>query len=160
MENYRNTLGFVIVLVGVAILLSKFGVIGSLGSLFWPVFVLVPGLVFHALYFGRVLPSGVLIPGGILITYSAMFFFCNLFGWDWMKYLWPGFIFGVAVGLYEFYLFDRHNPKGAFVASLILTVISGVLFGFTLLFTASVYFIALALIAVGLFMIYRRPKAW
>lgn len=157
-KNY--SVGVIILLAGVVILLGKLGIVQFIGGFLWPVFVLVPGILLHMLYFGRVLPSGVLIPAGILTAYSVLFFYCNLFGWDSMAYLWPLFILGIAVGLYEFYFFDRYNPKGALVAAIVLAVISGVFFGFTLLFTAGVYLIAVGLIVAGIVMIYRRSSAW
>ncbi len=151
--------GILIIILGVILLLGKFGVFGFLGNL-WPLFVLIPGLLFHFFFFARMLPSGVLIPGGILTVYALMFFYCNVFGWHAMGYLWPGFILGVAIGLYEFYLFSVDHPRGALLASLIVGGISVVFFGFTLLLAGGVYFIAVALIAVGLYLIYRRPRAW
>jgi hypothetical protein len=160
MVRNQYSLGIMIILIGIVILLGKFGVFSFLGALFWPVFVLAPGLLFHFLFFGRVLPSGVLIPGGILTTYSLMFFFCNIFGWQAMAYIWPGFILGVAVGLYEFYLFDRHQPRGALIASIILTVIAAVFFGFTLLFSGGVYFVAIGLILLGVLLIFRNKQSW
>ncbi|PYI54618.1 LiaF transmembrane domain-containing protein [Paenibacillus flagellatus] len=161
MSNNRYSVGLIIVAVGIVLLLGKLGVFGFFWGTFWPVFLLAPGLLFHALYFNRTLPSGVLIPGGILVTISILFFLCTLFGWGLMAYLWPGFIFAVAVGLYEFYLFDKHSPRGTLVAALVLAIVSGVLFGMTILFTVGIYFIALVLIAVGAYLIFfnkqRRP---
>src|SRR5690606_3207809 len=106
--------GIIIILIGVFLLLGKIGVFSFLGSHLWPVFVLLPGLFFHVLFFARGAPSGVLVPGGILTTYALMFFYCNIVGWDAMSYLWPGFIAGVAIGLFEAYFFDPNKPRGPF----------------------------------------------
>jgi hypothetical protein len=160
MERNRFSIGLIVLLVGVVILLGEFGVFNFMAAVFWPIFVLVPGLLFHYLFFTRLMPSGVLIPGGILITYSIMFFLCNIFGWELMGFLWPGFILGVAIGLYEYYLFDHYKPSGAKVAAMILAVIAAVFFGFTLFFSAGKYFIAAGLILIGIFMIARRPKSY
>ncbi len=156
MAKNSFTSGVVLLIAGFLILLGKLGVLQFLGELFWPVFILLPGLIFHFLYFSRVLPSGVLIPGGILTTYALIFFFCSFFGWDLMKYLWPGFIFGAAVGLYEFQLFDPRHPRGVLLASMILAVLSLILFALMLMFTAAVYIFAFAMIAAGGMLIYRR----
>lgn len=160
LANNRYSVGLIIVAVGVVLLLGKLGVIGFFWELFWPIFVLAPGLLFHALYFNRVLPSGVLIPGGILVTSSILFFLCTIFSWNWMAYLWPGFIFAVAVGLYEFYLFDKHSPRGTQVAAIVLAVVAAVCFGMTILFTTAIYVIAVVLIVLGAFLIFNKRRSW
>ncbi|RAU99210.1 hypothetical protein [Paenibacillus sp. YN15] len=158
----RNNYSVGLLLIGIAVilLLGKLGVFSFLGGLLWPVFILLPGVVFHFLYFSRVLPAGVLVPGGILVTYSLMFFFCNIFGWGAMSYLWPGFIFGVAVGLYELHLFDRHAGKGVFTAAMILALLSAVFFALAFMFTAGIYFIIFVLIVVGVGLIMTRKRSW
>jgi hypothetical protein len=160
MAKNNYSIGISLLAVAFVLLLGKLGVFSFLGSLFWPIFIFVPGLLLHFLYFGRVLPSGVLIPGGILVTYSLLFFYSNIFGWKTMGYIWPGFLFGIAVGLYEYYLFDRNSPKAALTASLVLAIASAVLFGFIFLFKAGIYFIVFLLVLAGIFMVLRRPKRW
>jgi hypothetical protein len=157
-NNY--SLGLVLIVLAVILILGKIGIIGFLCSLFWPIFVLLPGIAFHALFFGRILPVGVLVPGGMLVTYALMFFYCNLIGWGSMAYLWPGFIFGVAVGLYELHIFNRNNMRGTFAAAAILAVISLVFFAIAFLFTVSIYIIALVLIGIGVVMMLRRKRTW
>lgn len=160
MRTNRISIGVLIIILGVIILLGKLGVFSFVWSIFWPIFILAPGLLFHLFFFTRAMPAGVLIPGGILVTYALMFFYCGIFGWHSMSYLWPGFIFGVAVGLYEFFLFSDDKPRGALVASMILGIISIVFFGFTLMTTSGIYVIAAALILIGIYLIVRRPNAW
>lgn len=161
MARNNYSVGLLLIFIAIVLLLGKLGVFHFLGHLFWPFLILIPGLLFHFLYFNRMMPVGVLVPGGILITYSLMFFYCNLFGWDSMSYLWPGFILGVAVGLYEVHLFDRHSPKGVWVASMILAAISAIFFAFTLLYAVGVYFIAIVLLVAGVWMMMsRRVRPW
>ncbi|MZQ81867.1 hypothetical protein GQF01_06930 [Paenibacillus sp. 5J-6] len=158
----RNSYSIGILLIGLAVLLllGKLGVIHFIFSFFWPLVLLAPGLLFHILYFNRTWPAGVLVPGGILTTYGLMFFFCNIFGWGSMSYLWPGFILGVAIGLYELHLFDRGSDRGVWIGALVLGIISVVLFGITLLVKLGIYVIALILVAAGLLMIFRRKNVW
>ncbi|MDF2926390.1 MAG: hypothetical protein K0R57_5304 [Paenibacillaceae bacterium] len=158
----RNNYSIGLLLIGIAVilLLGKLGVFSVLGAFLWPVFILLPGAFFHFMFFSRIWPAGVLVPGGILVTYSLMFFYCNLFGWDSMSYLWPGFIFGVAVGLYELHIFDPRNSRGAFTAAVILSIIAGVFFAFAFMFTVGVYFIAFALIVIGVLMMMSRKRSW
>ena len=150
--------GVVIIAIGVLLLLGKMGLFEITGGQIWPMFVLIPGVFFHFLFFAKGVPSGVLVPGGILSTYSIMFFFCNLVGWEAMSYLWPGFILGVAIGLFEAYFFDPNKSKAAFIGSAILATISAVFFCFTLIFTSGIYVIAVALILIGVIMISKKPN--
>jgi hypothetical protein len=160
MARNNYSLGIVLIVIAVILLLGKLGIVGFLSHLFWPIFVFLPGLLFHMLYFGRILPVGVLVPGGLLITYSILFFYCNIFGWSSMTYLWPVFIFGVAVGLYELHIYNRSSSNAAFVAACILAVISLVFFVFAFLFTAGVYVIAFVLIGIGLLIMLKRTSNW
>jgi len=158
----RNSYSVGVALIGLAVvlLLGKLGVFHFVGSILWPLFILVPGLLFHALFFSRIWPAGVLVPGGILTTYALMFLFCNVVGWGAMSYLWPGFILGVAVGLYELHLFGRNAERGVLIAAMILAGVAVGLFGMTLLFKLGVYVIVLLLVLAGVFMIMRKPKIW
>jgi len=150
--------GMAIIVVGIVLLLGKIGIFDFIGSMIWPIFVLLLGLFFHFLFFAKGIPSGVLVPGGILTFYSFMFIYCNIFGWDSMRYLWPGFIMGVAIGLFETYYFDPNKPKAAFIGSAILATIAAIFFSFTLLLTSGIYIVAAALIILGLAMIRGRPN--
>ncbi len=150
--------GMVIILVGIFLLLGKIGVFDFIGSMIWPVFVLIPGLFFHFLFFSKGVSSGILIPGGILTVISFMFFYCNALGWDSMRYLWPGFIMSVAIGLFETYFFDPNKPRAAFIGSAILATISAVFFSFTLLLASGIYFVAIGLIVLGLLLVRRKPN--
>jgi hypothetical protein len=124
MPNNKYSAGIILLLVGVVILLGKLGVFSFLGAVFWPLLVLIPGLLIHVLYFGRLVPAVALVPGGMLIVYALLFIVCNGFGWDNLKYLWPLFIFGVAAGLYEYYLFGSSRPQVVFRAALALAAAS------------------------------------
>ena len=156
----RNTfiIGITLIAVAIVLLLGKLGVFALLGRLFWPLLILGIGLVLHALYYMRMAPAGILIPGGALVVYSFIFLFCNLFGWGFMKYLWPGFIFGVSAGLYEYYRLDRYSSAGVYKASFILAVISALLFAAILLFSLHIYVLIAVLMAAGIGFIFWRPK--
>lgn len=158
MNRSTRQAGIVLIAVGVLLLAGKFGVFHSAAANLWPLFLLLPGLFFHYLRFGRGVHAGVLVPGGILVTYAAMFFVCNLIGWQAMAWLWPGFVFGPAVGLFEAYFFDPGKPRGLLVASGVLAAVSALLFGIVLVASGGVYLIAAVLIAAGLFMIASRPR--
>ena len=77
-----------------------------------------------------------------------------------MRYLWPVFILGVAIGLYEYFLFDMSKPRGAQVAAMVLAVVALAFFGMMLLWNGGVYFIAVALIALGAWLAFGRRHRW
>ncbi|MFC7681530.1 hypothetical protein [Paenibacillus sp. GCM10028914] len=151
-------LGVFIVAAGVVILLGKLGVFGFLGRTFWPLVLLVPGLLLHVLYFGRRVSAAILIPAGILTVYGLLFLICSIWGWSLMGSLWPLLIFGVAVGLYEYYVCETPRPAAALPISLGLTLLTALIFIFTWLYTGAMYIIAFVLIAAGIWLIYRRKR--
>ncbi|MBE9912786.1 hypothetical protein G8C92_01895 [Paenibacillus donghaensis] len=151
-------LGLFIVVAGVVILLGKLGVFGFLGRTLWPLAVIIVGILVHMLFFSNRVRAYVLIPGGVLVVYGLLFGICNLWGWGLMSYLWPMLMFGVAVGVYEYYMFEKPKPEGVLLIALLLGVVSLVLLFFTLLHTGGIYVLALLLIAIGIWFIFGRGK--
>lgn len=123
-----NTTFFGLLLVGIGIILL-------LNALFdwhflrmsnlWPLFLLVPGLTFEYSYFSNRKNPGVLVPGGILTVLGLLFFFEIITNWRFSEYTWPVYIFSVAIGLYQLYLFSG-KPHGLLIPILILTLIAGI----------------------------------
>lgn len=97
---------------------------GTIFAYFWPTLLVIPvGVFFHWLYFSVLHRQavGVLVPGGIVFTVGIICQIAMLFdSWDVM---WPGFIFAVAVGLFELYWFGGRN-KYLLIPINILTVLS------------------------------------
>ncbi|XEC94747.1 hypothetical protein AB6A23_26255 [Paenibacillus tarimensis] len=124
--NIRTIIGAVLVLLGAGLFLNGGDAIGPgrLLGYFWPTLFVIPlGLFLHWLYFyltGRK-GAGLLIPGGILITSGIVCQIAMLMD-NWV-YMWPGFIFAVAVGLFEFYWFGGRN-KWLMIPISILSVLS------------------------------------
>ncbi|KOR88403.1 hypothetical protein [Paenibacillus solani] len=152
-------LGIFIVVAGVVILLGKLGVFGFLGRTLWPLVLLLPGIFLHFMFFARRTSAAILIPGGILTVYGLLFFICNIGGWGLMAALWPVLILGVAVGLYEYYLYETPRPGGALPIALGLTLLSILIFIFSWFKTGALYIIALILIAAGIWMIIGRKRS-
>lgn len=152
-------LGIFIVVAGVVILLGKLGVFGFLGRTLWPLVLLLPGIFLHFMFFARRASAAILIPGGILTVYGLLFFICNIGGWGLMAALWPVLILGVAVGLYEYYLYETPRPGGALPIALGLTLLSILIFIFSWFQTGALYIIALILIAAGVWMIVGRKRS-
>lgn len=157
-DNSKLTTGILILAAGIIILLGKLGVFSFLGRTFWPLLLLIPGLLLHLLYFWRKGPAEVLVPGAMLVLYSLMFFIALIWGWQTMKHLWPGFILGIAAGLYEYLLLSGTRYKGLWLVTLILTAVSLILFSFTLFYMASIYLLAVLMIAAGIWLIATRGR--
>lgn len=97
---------------------------------FWPVFVLIPGLIFEASFFMSGRNPGLLVPGGILTTIGMLFFFETFTNWRFAEYTWPVYILSVAIGLAQLYLFGVRQ-KGLLIPVFILTLIAVVSFAMT-----------------------------
>lgn len=161
MAKNNYSLGMVLIAIAIVLILGKLGVFGFIGGLLWPILILALSILLHYLYQNGTVPSIALVPAGALCIYSLLFLYCNLFGWGSMKYLWPGFILGIAVGLYEWHYFERGRaPQISLTAAIILGIVSIAFFVFSLIFTIGIYFIALVLIVVGVFLVTRRSRSW
>ena len=121
-RNY--TLGLILILIGVLSILNKvFDLeILSIGNL-WPLFILIPGLVFEFSYFSSGRNPGLLVPGGILTTIGVLFLFETFSNWNFAGYTWPVYPLAVAIGLFQLYLFGR-KEKGLLIPVFILTAVS------------------------------------
>jgi hypothetical protein len=101
---------------------------GTIFRYFWPTLFVIPlGVLFHWLYFFVLQRRGVgvLVPGGIIFTAGLICQVSMLF--DIWNIMWPGFIFAVAVGLFELYWFGGRN-KWLLIPINILTVLSVLFF--------------------------------
>lgn len=127
---------------------------------FWPIFILIPGLLFEWSYFNTTKNPGLLVPGGILTSIGLLFFFEILTGWQFSAYTWPVYPLSVALGLFQLYLFSG-RPKALLIPVFILSTVSIV--SFSILFLQALHtwinfglLAPIALILVGLFIIFRR----
>lgn len=159
--------GLVLILIGVAYLLNNFGIfeiyfdifdIGFLFSTFWPMFLIIPGLIFHYSYFtAKTSDAGLLVPGGILLVMGLTCQISMLFGaWE---YMWPGFILSVAVGLFELYLFGP-KEKGLLIPVFILGGLSLIFFAISLgrITILRLYLVPAILIIGGLMIVFRNRR--
>ncbi|QAY65401.1 hypothetical protein [Paenibacillus protaetiae] len=160
MPNNKYSAGIILLLAGIVILLGKWGVFSFLGAMFWPLLVLIPGILLHVLYFGRMLPATVLVPGGMLIVYTVLFIFCNIFGWKVIHYLWPVFLLGIAVGLYEYYLLGNSRTRAILTTSLGLGGAAIILIILSLVWSWGMYAVAIVLIAAGGWMTFAKRSRW
>lgn len=160
MSKNKYAVGLLFLFAGAVILLGKLGLFAFIGTNFWPLFVLIPGILLHVLFFGRLLPPLVLVPGAILTINAFIFFFCIAFGWSNMQYLWPLFILGVALGLYEYHLFETSHPKYPLTVAIILALIAGSFFVIMAFWGWGLYIIAVLLLAIGAWLIAGKRARW
>ncbi len=127
-RNSGFVIGAVLIAIGVLFMLSNFGYVNFSFNYLWPMALLIPGIYMHFAFFTGIDKNpGILVPAGILTTYGGLFLVNVLFGWQLMGSLWPFFILGVAIGLFELYLFGNRD-KGLLIPVAILGAV-----GFTAL---------------------------
>lgn len=111
-KNNDMVLGAVFVIIGVLVLLSNLGYFNFSWSYIWPLALLLPGIYMHITFFTGIDKNpGILVPGGILTTYGLLFYSNVFFGWGLMGELWPIFLIGISIGLFEFYYFGDKNKS-------------------------------------------------
>lgn len=136
MNRTGRVLGTVLVIFGIIFLLKNFNIFTPLWSIlnlkfivknFWAsLFVILPGLLFHMGYFsGNRRDPGMLVPGGILMVSGIALQLGALFGI--FDVVWPLFIFSVAFGLFELYIFGTRE-KGLLIPIGILSGLSAAFF--------------------------------
>jgi uncharacterized membrane protein HdeD (DUF308 family) len=156
-DRGRIIVGAAFILVGAIMLLSR--IAGApIGRQFWPFLLIIGGLMFYASYFlGRRFhgSEGLLFPGTYLTILGILFVILNITDWDNMRYLWPTFVFGVAVSLGAMYIFtpsdSAEQRKGLRSGIVTLSIISAALY---LLAAKATLLWPLILIALGLVVIF------
>ncbi|OPX42677.1 hypothetical protein CLHUN_34990 [Ruminiclostridium hungatei] len=123
MKRNNGFVGLLLIAIGVIVLLLRglFGIrLFEFNSVdFWVFIVLLVGLSFELAFFVIGSKPGLLIPGGIITTIGLLFMFEVTTDWNFAEYTWPVYIFSVAVGLFQMYIFSKRQ-KGLLVASLIV----------------------------------------
>lgn len=148
--------GVFLIAVGILLLLDRiynFDILAA--DNLWPIFVLIPGLVFEISYFSSGRNPGLLVPGGILTTIGLLFFFESFTNWSFAEYTWPVYPLSVAIGLFQLYLFSG-RPSGLLIPVFILTAVSIVSFVSMVMavFDFTLIFAALAII-LGIYILYK-----
>lgn len=127
MNRFNPTVGFGLILIGIGLFFLAANIFRIDAEYFWPLIFLALALIMLSTYFSnRARNCGVLVPFGIFVVLFVIFQFCSLFGWHYMDYLWPGFIFAPGFGLFLLYLEKRE--AGLLVPVTILIGLSGVFF--------------------------------
>lgn len=112
--------------LGLLVLLVQILGFGSLFSNLWPLFVVVPGLVFgYFAYTGDKKVSGLAVPASVITGTGLILFYQNLTGhWESWAYAWT--LYPLFVGIALNFMANRTGDKGQYQASQILTRIGAV----------------------------------
>ncbi|SDT20435.1 hypothetical protein SAMN05444162_3405 [Paenibacillaceae bacterium GAS479] len=163
----KAVVGAALVLLGAYLMLQQGTRIGpgDIFGHFWPSLFIIPlGIFFHWMYFSMLQrrAPGLLIPGGILLVDGVLFQFAMLL--DNWEYIWPGFIFAVAFGLWEFYWFGNRNRWLLIPINilLVLSLLFGAVFSISAISSGlgSLFpYAALALILGGSFLLLSRNRS-
>lgn len=161
MRNDKSlTRGIILIVIGCLLLAAKlFNIQIFDWAHFWPLIVLMLGLSFELGYFLSRRNPGVLVPGGILITISLLFFFETFTNWNYSDITWPIYILSVAIGLYQLYFFGGKETD-VLIASSILGIIFLISASFTFLniafpFVNSNLALPIILILIGVYILFR-----
>jgi len=158
MKKINYIFGFLLLFIGVVLILANFGVIEIVWDNLWPLFLLIPGILFELSYFIYRKDAGLLVPGGILITYGLLFLVNVMYGWHLMEDLWPIFPLGVAIGLFQLFLFGGRE-KGLLIPVGILGAISLFFLINNLLFVDFRLLAGILLVVIGIWVIFKKSKS-
>ena len=158
MKKINYLFGLFLLFIGVLLILANFGVIEIVWDNLWPLFLLIPGIVFELSYFIYRKDAGLLVPGGILITYGLLFLVNVIFGWHLMEDLWPIFPLGVAMGLFQLFLFGGRE-KGLLIPVGILGAISLFFLINNLLFVDFRLLVGILLVVIGIWIIFKKIRS-
>lgn len=115
--------GIIILFLGVFMLLNHLGFITFRFALIWPLFLLIPGLMFEfGYFFSRKKNPSQLVPGGILTVYGLVFFLEAFYGWAFLSPVWPFLLLGVAFGLFQLYVFG-YQDRSLLLPTILLTIL-------------------------------------
>ena len=142
--------GAILVGIGLIFLIGNFFPSLSIDML-WPFFMLVPvGILIPIWFMDRRKNAGVLIPITILTFYACYFLWLNFTSWENVEYTWPNFLIGPGISFLAVYF---ANKRWEFTIPAFILLLLGAIFYSELMDDTLI--IALALIAVGLFLVIR-----
>lgn len=158
MNKGRIYLGAFFILIGVLFLLENLGLNVNFGY-YWPVVLLVPGIIFWVTFFQNkeTRSSAILIPGTILVIYSLYFFFNQLNDYKYAGETSFIFTLGIALGFFAAYYYakDQVKKKGYLIPAWILTGVALI----NLLGTTTQWeWWPILLIGLGVYLLYKNDK--
>lgn len=163
MNRFNTILGLIFIALGLIFLGSQTFHLYFFGMEYmWPVFILIPGLLFEYGYAANRKNSGLLVPGGMLTVIGCLFFFETFTGFRYAEYTWPTYPLAVAFGLFQLYLANGKNRAlliPVFIIGGFALVAFAFLFFGRLIRSSSTLYLSILLIVVGLYLMLNRPRS-
>lgn len=154
MKHSNRGLGIILLIIGIVMLLNNIEIIKFNIELFWPLFMIIPGIMFHLAFFNGKSQDNpaVLMPAAVLSIYGLYFLFSILTNWQFSHMMWPIIPMGIGVGFYEMYYFaGKKRQHGIAALSVIsLSILAFVIDTFNLNFH---YLLPILLIVAGIIIV-------
>ncbi len=146
----------VLILTGILILLSSFDIITIENNIYFYTGIAVMGIIFHLVCFmNKPKKYNLLVPGGMMIIYAALFVICEYSKNLSLDALWPVIILAAAFGMLEQRVFSK-GTEGSWLSIIVISVV-----GFYFLIQNNPNFskiFAALLILMGLFLVIRISR--
>jgi len=109
--------GILLTLLGIFLLLSQYQDLHISVWFFLPVITFCLSVYEQVTFFaGHGVDSGKLVSSGFFLGLTVTLTFCALWGWGWMRELYPILFLGIAAGVLEEILFTKGRSGSWFVA--------------------------------------------
>ena len=137
MKKRNSFFGIILIFIGSVLLADQIYDINFLSfSNFWPLLILIPGVLLEVSFFSLKREPAILVLGGLFTTTGLLFIFETSTNWQYSTETWPVYTFGLSIGLFQYYLFSRKNKPLLFFVFL-LGFIS--VFSFAINFLGNIY---------------------
>ena len=157
-------IAIVLIAVGAVFLIGEvFNV--RFGSGFWPFIIIVPGvLLLLSAFNSRPVPAGTAIGGAVVTTLGLVFWYQNVSGnWESWAYIWS--LLPLSAGVAQIIAGTRNEDESLIASGRQTARVSGIMFIIGIVFFELIifdrggfggYFLPIALIAVGGFLLWRH----
>lgn len=159
LNTARRFAGVLMILFGLSVLLG-FQTPRAMNPLnWWPMLLILSGLSFErgALDSDQRNP-GLAVPAGVLLVWGGVLLIGSLIGWHWLSRIWPLFLAGPAVGLFQLYWLEGRKNRGILVPVWLLGGLCLFFLAPGLFSSLREYLVPVLLIGLGLFLLI--PKHW
>ena len=138
MKKRNSLFGIFLIFLGFMLVINEIYDIDVLSfSNFWPVLILVPGILLEVSFFVLKKEPAILVLGGVLTTTGLLFIFETITNWKYSAETCPIYSFGLAIGLFQYYLYSKKN-KTLLLFIFLLAFIS--IFSFAINFLGNIAF--------------------
>jgi hypothetical protein len=137
MKKRNSLFGIILIFLGSVLLADQIYDINFLSfASFWPLFILIPGILLEVSFFSLRKEPAILVLAGLFTTTGLLFIFETSTNWQYSTETWPIYTLGLAIGLFQYYLFSKKNKILLFFIFL-LSFISA--FSFAINFLGNTY---------------------